>query len=130
MSRNLLLLLPLLLITACMSKQDKMLATLEKYNKALDMASKNALDSVQGQFLLDSVPDSISRQWHAFALAYPEHPASEKMLYLATLKAEQSGRYLDCAKWCEDYLRLYPNSPLKFKALVAAAAINRVKSGR
>ena len=122
MSRNPLLLLTLLLITACMSKQDKMLAPIERYNKTLDMTASGHLTVEQEAFLMDSVPDSVSRKWHDFALAFPQHPAAEKMLYLATLKAEQSGRFLDCAKWCEDYLKLYPKSPLKFKALVAAAS--------
>jgi TolA-binding protein len=104
-------------LVACTSREDKMLAELKQVDAYI--GKKNAMDSI---------PDSMARRLHDFAVAFPANPKSENYLYTATLLSEKSGRFFETAKWCEDYINAFPKGKF-MKAAMVAAAFNFEKSG-
>ena len=80
------------------------------------------------ELALDSIPDSTTRLMHDFAIAYPGNSKSEKYFYMATLITEARGNFFETAKWCEEYVKLFPNGKNILKAIMATAS-NYEKSG-
>lgn len=104
-------------LVACASREDKMLGELKQVDGYV--GKKNGLDSI---------PDSMARKLHDFAVAFPANPKSEGYLYTATLLSEKAGRFFETARWCEDYIKAYPKGKFTKSAMVAAA-FNFEKSG-
>lgn len=107
----------ILALSACVGKQDRLAAELSVIDRFIEPKLK-----------LDSIPDTLSRKMHEFAAAFPQNPKSEKYLYVATMLSEKAGRVFECAKWCEEYLKLYPKGQFRMKAMLAAAT-NYERSG-
>lgn len=97
-------------ILACQTDMDKKLSVIQPY-----------LTQVQDSMNVNRIPDSMAVHFQQFSAKYPQHKASEKLLYAATLIAERSGRYFECAKWCEMYVAHYPKGKYVFASMVAAA---------
>ena len=100
-----------------MSREDKM------------QAGFKSIDGLIGRkSALDSIPDSMASKLHDFAVAFPGNPKSESYLYTATLLSEKNGRLFETAKWCEEYVKLYPTG--KYTASAAfAGGFNFEKTG-
>jgi TolA-binding protein len=98
-------------LLSCTSREDKMLADLKQVDTHI---SDKGIE-------LKNIPDSFSTRLHDFAVAFPTHPKSENYLYTATLLAEQNGRIFETAKWCEEYVKLFPKGKFVKDALVSAA---------
>jgi tetratricopeptide (TPR) repeat protein len=103
------ILLPVVFFS-CQTELDKKMAMINPF-----------LAQVQDSMNINRIPDSMANHFQQFAAQYPQHKASEKLLYAATLIAERSGRYFECAKWCEMYVAHYPKGQYVFPAMVAAA---------
>jgi TolA-binding protein len=93
-----------------MSREDKMMAELKGVDGMIGRKSA-----------VDSIPDSMAQKLHDFAIAFPTNPKSEGYLYTATLLSEKSNRLFETAKWCDDYLKLYPKGKHTFHAAFAGA---------
>jgi tetratricopeptide (TPR) repeat protein len=112
----LLFIIPLLL-SACNSKESSMEKKLQTYDRFMD-----------NKLLADSLPDSITRLMHDFAVEYPQNPKSEKYLYLSTILTETRGNIFETAKWCEEYVNLFPQGKNLLGAMISAAS-NYEKTG-
>jgi len=99
-----------LLFVACQTEMDKKLSVIQPY-----------IGQVQDSMNVNRIPDSMAVHFQQFAAHFPQHKASEKLLYAATILAESSGRYFECGKWCEMYVAHYPQGRYLFPAIVAAA---------
>lgn len=116
--------LPLVFLLSCTSAAEKMAAPFKPYDAILlkkptgKPGDKSADSFAMG---LEKVPDTLARGLRAFAIAFPQNAASESYLYAATLLSERSGRKFETAKWCEEFIQMYPKSPWYKDALVAAA---------
>lgn len=104
-------------LASCVSEQDKLAKKLEAFDHLIE---KNTAP--------DSIPDSVARMMHDYAVAYPKDAKSEKYLYISTLVVEAQGAFFETAKWCEEYVKLYPDTKNTEKAMIAAA-VNYEKSG-
>lgn len=137
-----------LLLFACTSRQDTLLKKLAPADALIAkvMAYRNFSDSLFGKDgnknilpdsttrvalvqmrkeirdALNSVPDTLAKPLHDFAMEFPEHPRSESYLYVSSVLAEKSGRIFETAKWCEDYLKTYPKGVFYKDALTSAAS--------
>jgi tetratricopeptide (TPR) repeat protein len=98
------------LFISCQTEIDKKLSVIQPY-----------LSQVQDFMKVNRIPDTMALHFQQFAAQFPQHKASEKLLYAATLLAERSGRYFECGKWCEMYVAHYPKGQYLFPAMVAAA---------
>ncbi|MEY4002523.1 MAG: hypothetical protein RIT07_565 [Bacteroidota bacterium] len=103
------ILIPIVFLS-CQTDLDRKLGVIRPY-----------LSQVQDSMNVNQIPDSMAKHFHQFAAEYPQHKASEKLLYASTLIAERSGRYYECGKWCEMYVAHYPKGQYVFPAMVAAA---------
>lgn len=143
-----------LLLFACTSRQDTLLKKLAPADALIAkvMAYRNFSDSLFGKDgnknilpdsttrvamvemrkeirdALNSVPDTLAKPLHDFAMEFPEHPRSESYLYVSSVLAEKSGRIFETAKWCEDYLKTYPKGVF-YKDALTSAASNFERSG-
>jgi hypothetical protein len=103
------ILLPIVFLS-CQTDLDRNLGLIQPY-----------LSQVQDSMNVNRIPDSMANHFQQFAAQYPQHKASEKLLYASTLIAERSGRYYECGKWCEMYVAHYPKGQYVYPAMVAAA---------
>jgi hypothetical protein len=103
------ILLPIVFLS-CQTDLDRKLGLIQPY-----------LSQVQDSMNVNRIPDSMANHFQQFAAQYPQHKASEKLLYASTLIAERSGRYYECGKWCEMYVAHYPKGQYVYPAMVAAA---------
>ena len=143
-----------LLLFACTSRQDTLLKKLapadaliakvmayrsfsdslfgKEGNRALtpDSLTRVALVQMRKEIrdALNSVPDTLAKSLHDFAMEFPEHPKSESYLYVSSVLAEKSGRIFETAKWCEDYIKTYPKGVF-YKDALTSAASNYERSG-
>lgn len=77
---------------------------------------------------IGEISDSLAWPMHNFAIAFPTYPKSEYYLYAATVMSESSQRFFETAKWCGEYVKLYPKGRFR-KDAIAAAAHNYEKTG-
>jgi hypothetical protein len=93
------ILLPIVFLS-CQTDLDRKLGLIQPY-----------LSQVQDSMNVNRIPDSMANHFQQFAAQYPQHKASEKLLYASTLIAERSGRHV----------AHYPKGQYVYPAMVAAA---------
>ncbi|MBS3915016.1 MAG: hypothetical protein KG003_10980 [Bacteroidetes bacterium] len=106
-----LILAMLVCLVGCTNRENKLLEELKPVDKYI------AENNIQ----LKNIHDSFSLRLHAFATTYPANPKSQDYLYTATLLSEKSGRKFETAKWCEEYLNLFPTGHYQKDAMMRAA---------
>lgn len=90
----------------------------------VDSMTLKKLETMRKKAFADfsAIPDSFARRMHDFAIDFPQNPKSEEYLYRAGHLSEIRGRQFEAAKWCEDYVKLYPKGKYTYECIVAAGA--------